>query len=449
MIFQSQEPPIIISVGGSLIVPNGGIDTEFLSRLNTLIRQQVAKGKRFFLIAGGGKIARWYRDAGKEIIGNVTNDDLDWLAIHLTRVNGHLLRTIFQDIAHPRIIENYDKKLKDWKEPVVIGAGWKPGWSTDYDAVVLARDYNANVIINLSNIDWIYDKDPAKYKNAKPIKRMTWDELEDLVGHLSELKGQKWTPGLNAPFDPIATKLAQKLGLTVIVTNGHDFNNIKNIIEGEGFKGTVIMPFRIDAGFYNREYYMGKKGGHRFPHAESFWGKLFHSLVTLYRAILIKLFLAPKRCLDIGCGTGQLVKWLRKFGVDAYGVDISQYAIELADKEAKPFLKTGDILKLPYEDNSFDTVVSYDVLERIEQSKIREAIEESIRVSQKTIFHKIFTRENIWFNLTHRRDFSVVSFFPKKYWKRFFASFEYISILQPPFNLPSFIETKFLLRKKA
>ncbi len=402
----------------------------------------MAKGKRFFLIAGGGKIARWYRDAGKDIIGNVTNEDLDWLAIHLTRVNGHLLRTIFQDIAHPRIIENYDKKLKNWKEPVVVGAGWKPGWSTDYDAVVLARDYHANVIINLSNIDWVYDKDPSKYKNAKPIKKMTWEELEELVGH-------KFTPGMNTPFDPIATKLAKKLGLTVIVTNGHDFDNLENIIEGEAFKGTVILPFRIDAGFYNREYYTGKKGGHRFAHAESVLGRFFHSLVTLYRAMLIKIFFNPKRCLDIGCGTGQLVKWLRKLGVDAYGVDISKDALELAEKEAKPFLKTGDILKLPYEDKFFDMVVSYDVLERIEQSKIRQAIEESIRVSQKFVFHKVFTRENLWFNLTYRRDFSVVSFFPKKYWKKLFSTFESVAVIKPPFTLPSFFETKFLLRKKA
>ena len=176
-----KEPPIVISVGGSLIVPNGGIDTNFLKKLNALIREQVAKGRRFFLIAGGGKIARHYRDAGKEVIGNITNEDLDWLAIHLTRTNAHLLRTIFQDIAHPRIVENYDHKLSNWKEPVVIGAGWKQGWSTDYDAVVLARDYGANAIVNMSNIDWVYDKDPVKYKDAKPIKKMTWEQLETLV----------------------------------------------------------------------------------------------------------------------------------------------------------------------------------------------------------------------------------------------------------------------------
>lgn len=228
-----QDPPIVISVGGSLIVPNGGIDTSFLIKLNALIREEVSKGKRFLLVAGGGKIARQYRDAGRTVIGNVKDEDLDWLAIHTTRLNAHLLRTIFQDIANPRIIENYDHKLEDWNESVVIGAGWKPGWSTDYDAVILARDYGAKIIINMSNIDWVYDRDPAKFNDAKPLKKISWSDMERLVG-------DKWSPGFNAPFDPIATKLAKQLDLTVIIANGNNLENIKKIINGDSFNGTVI-----------------------------------------------------------------------------------------------------------------------------------------------------------------------------------------------------------------
>lgn len=442
MLFQFKEPPIVISVGGSLMVPNGGVDTDFLKKLNILIREQVAKGRRFFLIAGGGKIARLYRDAGKEVIGNMTNEDLDWLAIHVTRTNAHLLRTIFQDISHPRIVENYEKKLINWREPVVIGAGWKPGWSTDYDAVVLARDYRASVIVNLSNIDWVYDKDPAKYKDAKPIKKITWDALEQLVG-------DTWTPGLNVPFDPIATKLAKKLNLTVVVTNGNDFENLEKIIEGEPFKGTIILPFTIDEGFYDREYYIGKKGGHRFAQAESFFGKLFHMIVALYRATLIKLFQNPKNLLDVGCGTGTLVKCLRWLGIDAYGVDISKHAITLANRDVKPFLKQGDITNIPYKDNMFDMVVTYDVLERIDRAHMKKALEETVRVSRKYIFHKLFTKENFWFNLFHRRDFSMISFFPRKYWIKMFSELPNTSFAKLPFHLPLFIETKFLLKKKS
>jgi uridylate kinase len=70
----------------------------------------VQKGRKFFLVSGGGKTARLYRDAGKAVNGEMSEEDLDWIGIHATRLNGHLLRTIFVDIAHPRMIENYDKK---------------------------------------------------------------------------------------------------------------------------------------------------------------------------------------------------------------------------------------------------------------------------------------------------------------------------------------------------
>lgn len=440
--FDHKEPPIVLSIGGSLIVTKGGIDTEFLKNLNTFIRHYVKQGRRFFLVAGGGLAARHYRDAGKTVIGDMTDEDLDWLGIHATRLNAHLLRTIFEDIAHPRIIENYEKKLRDWEEPIVIGAGWKPGWSTDYDAVILARDYGANLIINLSNIYYVYDKDPNKYPDAKAIKKLTWEEMEQLVG-------TEWSPGINAPFDPIAAQLAKKLDLTVIVTHGQDIQNLENLIEGDSFKGTVIMPYRIDASFYDREYYMGNKAGYRFAHMQSGVARFISALANYYRAFIIRVNLNPKNCLDVGCGTGDLVKALRRLGVDAYGVEISDHALELADKSVRPFLKKGDMSSLPYEDNQFDLVISFDVLEHSERSKIKTVISETIRVSKKYILHKVYTRENTWIRWFHSKDFSHISVFTKKFWQKIFldnpdAALQRNSI----FRLPAFMESIFLLKKK-
>ncbi|MFW5703641.1 MAG: UMP kinase [Patescibacteria group bacterium] len=439
--FSVQEPPVILSIGGSLIVPNGNIDHDFLKKLNEFVRLQVKKGRRFFLVAGGGMTARHYRDAGKAVIGNVKDDDLDWLGIHATHLNGHLLRTIFKDIAHPRVIQDYDRKLSNWKEPVVIGAGWKPGWSTDYDAVILARDYGANLIINLSNIDWVYDKDPKEFSDARPIEKMTWEEMQELVG-------TDWVPGSNAPFDPVASKLAKDLHLTVIVCNGKNFKNTSNILEGDSFKGTVLMPFRIDASFYSREYYKGQAGlrfTKRLPRTQ----QVMNSLINWYRAFLIRFFLNPKKCLDVGCGTGQLIKHLRAFGVDAYGIDISKNAIDLVDKEVKPYVKEGSITKLPYKQGEFDLVITYDVLQHIEQSKIRKAIQELIRVSNKYVLNKIYTKENIYMTKFHSRDFSRISVFTRKFWRNLFIENDKVVLLRDKFfRLPSFFETVFLLKKK-
>ena len=225
----------IISVGGSLIVPSGGINTDFLTRLNVFIRKQLSDhpNRQFFLEIGGGATARHYRDAGQQVIGHeLTRDDLDWLGIHATRLNAQLIRTIFRDIAHPYIIKKYEI-IRKVSEPVVVAAGWKPGWSTDYDAILLCEDYGVRKVVNLSNIAQVYDKDPRKHSDAKPIEKISWADFRKIVG-------DTWTPGLNAPFDPIAAKKAQELGVEVVVMSGDDFNNIENYFAGKPFVGTTI-----------------------------------------------------------------------------------------------------------------------------------------------------------------------------------------------------------------
>jgi uridylate kinase len=221
----------ILSLGGSLIVPDN-LDTKYLRNFKNFVEKQVKKGHRLIIVAGGGSAARKYRDAGKAVVSKMTIDDLDWLGIHATRLNAHLLRTILRELAHPAIITNPTIKEKT-NAPVIIGAGYRPGNSTDYCAVLLAKLYGADTVINLSNIEYVYTRDPRKYKSAEKIESINWTEFRKIVGHT-------WDPGLHAPFDPIASKMAQKYGLEVIVSNGKDLKNLSNILNGKKFKGTVI-----------------------------------------------------------------------------------------------------------------------------------------------------------------------------------------------------------------
>jgi uridylate kinase len=224
----------VIKLGGSLIVPNGGINVEYIKQFNTFIRQQVIeKGRRFFIFVGGGRIARHYRDAGAEITGHeLANEDLDWLGVHATRLNAHLFRTIFRDLAHPAIIKDYDLIHKPDK-PIVIAAGWKPGWSTDYVAVVLAQDYNVKTVIKMSDTDYIYDRDPRIDRDARPLEQLSWHEYRSMVG-------DTWIPGASAPFDPVASKLASENDLKVIYLNGTDLQNLEKALDGAPFVGTTI-----------------------------------------------------------------------------------------------------------------------------------------------------------------------------------------------------------------
>ena len=56
-------------------------------------------------------------------------------------MNAHFIRTIFRENAHPRINKNpHDlEDFYDFKENILVAAGWRPGFSTDFDAVILAK----------------------------------------------------------------------------------------------------------------------------------------------------------------------------------------------------------------------------------------------------------------------------------------------------------------------
>ncbi len=226
----NKSETIIVSVGGSLIVPEE-IDIDFLKNLKTFIISQINKGRNFIIIVGGGKTARNYQEAVNSVT-HLTEEDLDWLGIHSTRLNAHLLRAIFYKEAHPAIIKNPTEPIKSSKL-ITIAAGWKPGWSTDYVAIKLAENIGAKRIVNLSNIDYAYTDDPRKNANAKPIEKIDWKSFRAILP-------EEWSPGLSSPFDPIAAEEAEKLNLEVAIISGNNLSEFEKYLREEPFKGTLI-----------------------------------------------------------------------------------------------------------------------------------------------------------------------------------------------------------------
>jgi len=223
---------IVVSVGGSLIVPDE-IDTGFLGRFRECILQKVSEGFGFYIITGGGKLARRYQEAGRSVRGgNLSSDDADWLGIHSTRLNAHLLRTMFLEEAEGRIEKN-PTRLRAVNTSILIGAGWKPGRSTDYCAVMAAKKLGAKKLVNLSNIDYVYTEDPKKNPEAKKIENIGWSEFRKMIP-------KEWDPGLSSPFDPVAAKEAEHLSLEVAVMNGAHLEEFENYLAGKSFKGTTI-----------------------------------------------------------------------------------------------------------------------------------------------------------------------------------------------------------------
>ena len=188
-------------------------------------------GHKFYLVTGGGTTARSYIKAAQAIT-SVNPADRDWVGIGATWLNAQLLRSAFGSMAHAEVITNPTEKIKT-KKAIVIASGYKPGWSTDCDTVLLARHNQIKTVINLSNIDYAYDKDPRTSKDAQRLDMVSWPAFRKIVGN-------HWEPGLNAPFDPIASREAAKDGMKVFILNGRNLDNLKKCLSGKKFTGTII-----------------------------------------------------------------------------------------------------------------------------------------------------------------------------------------------------------------
>lgn len=91
------------------------------------------------------------------------------------------------------------------------------------------------------------------------------------------------------------------------------------------------------------------------------------------------------RILDVGCGKAFLLYDFTQAvpGVEVAGIDISDYAIEHAKEEVKPFLRVGNAKELPYEDNSFDLVISINTLHNLFCYDLHSGLQEVERVGRK------------------------------------------------------------------
>jgi len=222
---------IIIAMGGSLLVPEN-IDVDFIKKLKKMIRHFSTNGYQIILVIGGGKTCRYYQAAAREF-DNVTNTDLDWIGIKTIRLNCELLLRTFSDLdTHKHVIEKWEDVHGIDNDVVIVGA-WEPGCSSDKDAIEMAKVSGATRVINFSNTAHVYSDDPQKNPDAKKFKTLSWDEYRSLIP-------TDWTPGMSAPFDPVASKLAQESRITVAVL-GASIENLENYLADKEFKGTVIL----------------------------------------------------------------------------------------------------------------------------------------------------------------------------------------------------------------
>jgi len=226
---------VVISLGGSIIAPRG-LDVPFLKDFARLVERYLSgsANRKLIIVCGGGSLAREYQAALREASSTASSEDQDWVGIAATRVNGELVRRIFRPWCVEDLVTD-PTAVTVFAGRVMVAAGWKPGFSTDNDAVVLAQRFSASLVVNLSNIAQVYSADPRTNPDAHALQRISWKEMLDIVGG-------EWTPGKNTPFDATAARAAAASRLLVVFAEGRNLENLERILTGGGYIGTAIGP---------------------------------------------------------------------------------------------------------------------------------------------------------------------------------------------------------------
>jgi uridylate kinase len=223
---------IVMSIGGSILL-TGEDDTKYISDLVKVILGLVQDGVKVGLVVGGGRLAREYirygRDLGKEELY------LDQIGIMATRLNSMILLSGFKDGANDVPFLDVDSAVTGSQEfnPVIMG-GTVVGQTTDAVAAELAERLKADIFINATAVDGVYEADPRKNPQAKRFDNLTFQQLMDIVGDSLE------AAGTNIVIDPMAAKIIERSTIRTIVLNGRDLDNLSNALKGGEFRGTII-----------------------------------------------------------------------------------------------------------------------------------------------------------------------------------------------------------------
>ena len=209
-----------------------GLDFEYIEKICRKIKECHDLGVGIGIVCGGGNFLRG-RDA--HVMDRETADYTGMLA---TIMNSLVLKDTFTRIGcqvynqtglSVKTIDDIDseksrKAINDGKIVIFGGGTGKPFFSTDTGASLRAIDIGADVIVKLTNVDGVYDKDPNKYDDAKKYGVVTYEEVLDNKLQIMDLE---------------AIEMCKNNNIEIVVTNINDDNCLLDIYNDKS-TGTVI-----------------------------------------------------------------------------------------------------------------------------------------------------------------------------------------------------------------
>lgn len=249
---------IVIKIGtSSLTYPNGGMHLRRIDRLAMVLSDLMNQGKEVILVSSGaigigvGKMGLKEKPSdtkGKQAAAAVGQCELMYLYDKAFSGYSHTVAQILltrDDIAIPRRKRNMQNTFSYLIEngiiPIVnendtVSVEEIEIGDNDSLSARVAELVDADLLILLSDIDGLYDKDPHKYNDAKLIERVfDIDSVRKGAGGAGTKLG---TGGMVTKLD--AAELASNAGIHMVITNGENVDSISRILEGEAM-GTLFV----------------------------------------------------------------------------------------------------------------------------------------------------------------------------------------------------------------
>jgi len=230
---------IVLKVGGSILY-------DHLLNLNFDLFDKVKKWyfdvketkNRIIMVTGGGGLSRSMEEKVSEHIKET--DSIHSIAMSITQTNSIILSSYIGDnsVYVPQTLGDAYEFLNSGKSGNMISGGLKVGWSTDMDAAIFADILHTKRVYKVSNVDYLYDKDPKKYFDAQPIRDITWNDYFKMFSIVSE---QGHLPNAHIPVSAQCSIFCKKKGISFHVTGGkllHEIGDLKGILR----EGTFIHP---------------------------------------------------------------------------------------------------------------------------------------------------------------------------------------------------------------
>ncbi len=205
---------LVVKIGGSMSMMNEGPDPDYMSRFLDVL-EELDEEHSVSVCVGGGDFVNSYSECIESF--NLTDGEREECFIELMRANVRLLSILT------------DKKplfdLEGHRGEEVVVSGIEPGRSTDANAAAVARNMDADLFVKLTDVEGIYDKDPAEHEDAELLETMGFEDLETV-------KGEE-TPLDYGILDPLAMEIIRKNKITTVLASGRDPENLMRIAEGE------------------------------------------------------------------------------------------------------------------------------------------------------------------------------------------------------------------------